>query len=656
MATATAAKRSKQKEPKPLADWEVPAEVTAAINMLGEYTILTPLRAAYTAHQRDMNEWQRTFCERAISDNHPLVGKEFVKAEQILEFFPDALGLPARTPIVDSVAEHNRRAAEEIRGELDLRDDEPATDGSRSFDVALSCLVRHPDNREPRAEEIAERAASLKEDGQLEPIVIRDVGGGKWQIISGETRYLGAKSLGWKTLKARAIACDDARALELLADFNAHRKDLNPIQRAKLIVRLCEPKDKGGSGLTQLAAAKKVGLESGAAASNLVRLLSLPDHWQHRVSAGELPESFARLLVPYAHAPLLMDAIEEDFQEAYNPKGTPWKRERWESRAKLEGHLDGLLADETRPVDGKRKHRYGYQEVGEFCDMPRLFELTDELREKLGVCEFAIDGKPVQLATNAKLFDKLNIPLVKAKLAKQKVAAAAKAGSDDESKSKREQTPAERKQREKEKAEQLANRIAAWRHEWLRHLLAALVESHVEIRERVLVWLATAPIGTHKFHPSNAICEQGGKRHGHYDCSATWNSLAGDLSSIEACGTAVVRALLLAPDRDPKIPVISHDKVDDMAATAGLDLDAEWKRLQSGNRDDGSHFAAFFALHQSAQLDELGEELGVYVGIAAGREAKLRLFSLNSRTLRLPKSIKPIAAAKPAKTAKRKGA
>jgi hypothetical protein len=61
--------------------------------------------------------------------------------------------------------------------------------------------------------------------------------------------------------------------------------------------------DSGGrSGLTKDAAAKRVGLKDGSSASNLVRLLKLPKIWQDRVAAGELPESFARLIVPICHA------------------------------------------------------------------------------------------------------------------------------------------------------------------------------------------------------------------------------------------------------------------------------------------------------------------------------------------------------------------
>jgi uncharacterized ParB-like nuclease family protein len=83
--------------------------------------------------------------------------------------------------------------------------------------IALDVLVRHPVNRHPTKESIAARAESMK-GGQLEPILVRrhlEWGiNGRYQILSGETRWLAAKKLGRETIDARIRECDDTQALE----------------------------------------------------------------------------------------------------------------------------------------------------------------------------------------------------------------------------------------------------------------------------------------------------------------------------------------------------------------------------------------------------------------------------------------------------------
>lgn len=177
---------------------------------------------------------------------------------------------------------------------------QPVTIAGNVQMLAVTQLTRHPDNRQPSEAAIAAVAESLRTEGQIEPLIVRPLSGESqsYQIVSGETRWLAAQRLGWDSIACDVVALDDAAALRVLAAANAARQDLDPLAKARLIVRLCDPIESGGSGLTREQAAKMFDLQSGGAASNLVRLLELPEAWHGPIERGDLPQSFARALLP----------------------------------------------------------------------------------------------------------------------------------------------------------------------------------------------------------------------------------------------------------------------------------------------------------------------------------------------------------------------
>ena len=275
--------------------------------------------------------------------------------------------------------------------------------------VPLEVISPHPDN--PGRQRItkantAELAADMADHGQLQPITLRPNGPEAYEIIYGERRFRAALLNKWATIAATVRQADNVTALTLQAAENGQRVDIDPISRAAHLAKLTAEQADGSMPLSQAEAGRLYGLTSQSAVSNLVRLLKLPADWQARIRNGELTSKQARALVPYAEAPEVLKIFAEDLADPYS--AAEWRR----GYDDLVERLRDIARDESRPMDRRTKHYYGYQ-VGEH---PRYFEPTDAQREKLGVCQLPI-GKPkkkgaaatlVEVATNATLWEQLN--------------------------------------------------------------------------------------------------------------------------------------------------------------------------------------------------------------------------------------------------------
>ena len=575
---------------------------------------------------------------------------------------------------------HGTNGHSDIAGAMDLGDDEP-TGGKRIIDmtsremevacnaapagtaiaelpvrdIGVSDLRRHPKNRTPTPAAVAERAASMKADGQFEPLLVWQAPGlddGEYEIISGETRWLAAKELGWETVRCKVLPhISSAKALELLVSLNAQRSDLNPIEKARNIAALCESIEKGGAGLTRDQAAKVQGLETGAAASNLVRLLELTDEWQDRVADGTLPQSIARLLTPYAASARVMAALDADWTKCNGPKSKPYDRECWETREQAEGTIESIVEGATRPIDAKIKHHHGYGQWGELYGVyPRLFELTDEVREQLDVVALPVGekGKLVEVATNVELWDKLQRPALKAHKAKESKGKASASAADGQSKKPKSLSPAEAKAAAKEKAEQLEKRIAGWRSNWLKSLIAPRLAKCVTQSTRAIFALLLNNQGDELTEGLNEVI--GSFRDDPYAAIAA-TSTRGPCADLFAKTLCVV---LAKEDRDPRYPTLEFEFVDALAADVGIDLAEAWAELQRSDRD---RFETFLLLHTGEQLDAQAAEWKFFIPDGKPKSVKIDMLKGTAARFALPKSIAPLPkpkAAAPAKAAKAK--
>jgi ParB family chromosome partitioning protein len=134
-------------------------------------------------------------------------------------------------------------------------------------------------------------ADSLRERGVLQPVLVRPLPGGTYELIAGERRWRAAQLAGFETIPALIRPHDDADSLELALIENMAREDLSPVEEARACALLVDE-----LGLTREAIGRRVG-RSRVAVSNLLRLLDLPDEALDLVAAGELTEGHGRALL-----------------------------------------------------------------------------------------------------------------------------------------------------------------------------------------------------------------------------------------------------------------------------------------------------------------------------------------------------------------------
>lgn len=139
--------------------------------------------------------------------------------------------------------------------------------------------------------ELAELAASIKESGVLQPVMVRRKGDGIYELISGERRWRAAKEAGLETIQAVIRNCSDQESLLLALVENLQREDLNPMETARAYARMMNE-----FGMTQDAIAQKVGCDRSSVA-NCVRLLNLHPEIQELVAAGTLSAGHAKVLL-----------------------------------------------------------------------------------------------------------------------------------------------------------------------------------------------------------------------------------------------------------------------------------------------------------------------------------------------------------------------
>ena len=149
-----------------------------------------------------------------------------------------------------------------------------------------------------------ELAESIKAQGIMQPILVRPVGGGRYEIIAGERRSRAAKLAGLTEVPVLVKDVPDEAAAAMALIENIQREDLNPLEEAQGLQRLTAE-----FGLTHEQAAQAVG-RSRSAASNLLRLLNLAEPVQSMLMAGDIDMGHARALLPLDKALQITTAHE----------------------------------------------------------------------------------------------------------------------------------------------------------------------------------------------------------------------------------------------------------------------------------------------------------------------------------------------------------
>ena len=228
-------------------------------------------------------------------------------------------------------------------------------------------------------------ADSIREHGILQPLTVRKLSSGYYQIIAGERRWRAARIAGLQQVPAIVIEADDRKMTELALIENLQREDLNPIEEAEGYKSLME-----NYQMTQEEAAARVG-KSRSAVANSLRLLGLCSDVRKLLESGKLSGGHARALLPLkadaqkqAAAAVIEHGLSVRQTEALAKKLSGKKKEKTataeellsESYGKIAAQeLSSALGRTCRIVSGRKKGRVELEYYG----IDDLNDLLDEL-------------------------------------------------------------------------------------------------------------------------------------------------------------------------------------------------------------------------------------------------------------------------------------
>ena len=250
-----------------------------------------------------------------------------------------------------------------------------------------------PRKDQPRREfdpaAIEELAASIREYGLIQPITVRPLDKGYYQIIAGERRWRASRAAGLKEVPVRILEADDKLAMELALVENLQREDLNPMEEAAGYKKLMDDYD-----LTQEQVATRV-QKSRPAVTNALRLLSLGETLQKKVSSGKLSAGHARALLPVKDEAQQLSIAQKVMSLGLSVRQTealckkltkqaqPVKEQppRVDYLAECEKELTAGLGRKVRIVSGKRKGRIELEYYGQ-DDLQQLYDALHTIRKK----------------------------------------------------------------------------------------------------------------------------------------------------------------------------------------------------------------------------------------------------------------------------------
>ncbi len=197
-------------------------------------------------------------------------------------------------------------------------------------------------------EALDELTESIREYGVIQPITVRPLDKGYYQIIAGERRWRAARAAGLAEVPVRILAADDRLAAELALVENVQREDLNPIEEAFGYRKLMDE-----FSLTQEDVALRV-QKSRPAVANALRLLNLPESLRDRVADGSLSAGHARALLALKSPALQEEAAGEILRKGLNVRQAEGLAAAMQKRSENEdapGKAGGIVVDYTREAE-----------------------------------------------------------------------------------------------------------------------------------------------------------------------------------------------------------------------------------------------------------------------------------------------------------------
>ena len=251
---------------------------------------------------------------------------------------------------------------------------------------------------EPRADQprshfdadgLSELAGSIAEHGIIQPLTVRKLDGGYYQIIAGERRWRAARMAGLSEVPVRIIEADDKEAMEMALVENLQREDLNPVEEAAGYKKLMTE-----YGMTQEQVAARVG-KSRPVIANALRILSLPKEALWLVETGALSLSLARTVLEAEGDDMRIyvaqQAAEKDMtvkqlsalikKLSREEKPQKGKTSGVDYVAEVERDLTQKLGRKVKIVTGRKKGRFEIEYYGDE-DFERLLAALENIKER----------------------------------------------------------------------------------------------------------------------------------------------------------------------------------------------------------------------------------------------------------------------------------
>ncbi|MHB8302153.1 MAG: ParB/RepB/Spo0J family partition protein [Acidobacteriaceae bacterium] len=266
--------------------------------------------------------------------------------------------LSARGPMVPQPATASTAEAQPAKPDAVHEPAEAQTGAPREIEIAL--IDANPYQTRLRVDEqkLEELAKSILASGVVQPILVRPLPNGRFQLIAGERRWRASQKAGKQTVPAILRQVSDEQAMEMTIVENLQRADLNPIEQARAYERLGRD-----FKMTQEQMAQRTGKDR-ATVANFLRLLRLPEQVQTYVETGELSFGHARTLLGLESPQDILKATAKVLALAMSVRQT-------------ETYVQGLVNPEKKSSKGERKEKQAVD--------PNVREAQDKLQRHLGL-------------------------------------------------------------------------------------------------------------------------------------------------------------------------------------------------------------------------------------------------------------------------------
>jgi len=252
------------------------------------------------------------------------------------------------------------------------------------LELAVELIDRNPYQTRSHFDEAAleELTTSIAATGVVQPILVRPIADGRYQLIAGERRLMASRKAGKATIPAVVRPASDEQAMEMTIVENLQRADLNPMEQARAFDRLGREFQ-----MTQEQMAKRTGKDR-ASVANFLRLLRLPTEIQSKVEAGQLSFGHARTLLALESPDSILKAAQKVLALSMSVRQT-------------ESFVQNMLNPEKAAKEPKSKDPLD----------PNVREARDQMQRALGL-KVAIEdkggkGKVIIEYTNLEAFDSL---------------------------------------------------------------------------------------------------------------------------------------------------------------------------------------------------------------------------------------------------------